>query len=222
MHRLFKRGDRAEQEIIEDLRLAGATVWQHDENGKQFRVELGGSAHLGGSVDGVGKGGIPEIDPLEPYLVEAKSHNDRSFTRLVDDGLLGAKFQHYVQTQCYMHGLELRKAVYGALNKNDETYEFYVLDYSAHDANRFIQRGLEVVDALIPPPRISKNPGWHECRYCPAKSICHKPAPPLKSCRTCTHASVSPTTPWQCGLGKKEIGDQTGCSSYRLLKTFYA
>lgn len=51
MLRLFERGQREEEVFVSLLKGAGASVWTHDANGKQFLVSLFGG-HYGGSCDG--------------------------------------------------------------------------------------------------------------------------------------------------------------------------
>ena len=84
MLRLFKRGQREEAEFIEELRGIGATVWDKDENGKQWTVSAC-NGHFGGSLDGVATG-LPEA-PKTVAVLEFKTHSSKSFADLVKNAM---------------------------------------------------------------------------------------------------------------------------------------
>ncbi len=93
MLRLFNRGHLEEPRMVALLLMIGCKVYQYDDNKKQFRIS-GHKKHYGGSLDAVIVG-CPDI-PDHPILGEFKTHNDKSFTKLVSEGLLAAKWEHYV------------------------------------------------------------------------------------------------------------------------------
>jgi len=233
MLRLFNRGHLEEARFISLLQMIGATVWQHDENGKQFRIK-GYKGHFGGSQDGVAQG-IPDI-PDEPCLVEFKTHNDKSFLKLagkrVEDkaspwghrweggeGVMKAKWEHFVQMQIYMGYWGLRWALYMAANKNDDDIYAELIAFDPGQYNRFLDRAASIIDAAEPPPRISNSPGWFKCKFCDHAPVCHGDRLPEINCRTCAASKVLEDGKWFCAATEQEIDEELqykACSGYTL------
>ena len=84
MLRLFNTGFREEDRIVADLRMAGLEVAEVDpDTGRQFGVKaLAG--HVRGKMDGLVLG-VPEA-PTKWHILEAKSHNTKSFGKLIAAG----------------------------------------------------------------------------------------------------------------------------------------
>jgi hypothetical protein len=218
MQRLFNRGHLEEARLVALLRAAGVEVWQHDDNGKQFRIK-GYHGHFGGSLDGVVYG-LPGHN--YPLLSEFKTHNDKSFKKLSEVGVREAKFEHFVQMQIYMGQYELTHALYLAVNKNDDALYAEVVPFDAEIYGMYMDRAVEVVDAVSPPPRINESPGWYKCKFCSYTAICHSGAEPEKNCRTCRWSTPSVEGSWICEVDEKAdrpvlIDGATmlvGCSQY--------
>jgi hypothetical protein len=196
--RLFNRGHLEEARFIACLLTIGVQVWQQDENGKQFRIsDVGG--HLGGSGDGVCMG-VPDLAPDTPCLLEFKTHNDASFKKLLAQGVRGAKLEHYVQMNIYMRKMGLPIALYGAVNKNDDSLymELVMLDTSM--ADQFLERGKTIILSQVPPKRISESPGWFACKWCDHRPTCHKLGGRMEAnCRTCKYSKPNPADgQWYC------------------------
>ena len=185
--RLFNRGHLEEPRIVALLEMIDCTVWQADANGKQFRIS-GYKGHFGGSLDAVIRG-CPDI-PDEPILGEFKTHNDKSFIKLKAEGVLKAKYEHYVQMQMYMAKMALRWALYIAVNKNDDEIYAELIQCKPDEVERQEKRAVFVINSVVAPARINQSPGWHECRFCDHKPVCHGTAAPDKNCRTCVHIAV--------------------------------
>ena len=122
MLRLFRTGQIEEDRIIEDLIMCGLDVDPVDPaTGKQFNVRaLAG--HVRGKTDGRINSGVPEA-PKKTHIVEAKSHSEKSFNKLVQAGpgnLIEGKFDHWVQCQVYMHVLGIDRTLYSATCKNTD------------------------------------------------------------------------------------------------------
>ena len=98
MLRLFETGHREEARMIADLRMSGVEVWDVDENGEQFGFSDHGG-HFRGHMDGVLMG-VKEA-PKTPHLFEAKTHNLKSFKKLLSEGV-ASKPLHVAQMQIYM------------------------------------------------------------------------------------------------------------------------
>lgn len=219
--RLFNRGHLEEARMIACLLTIGCTVYQQDEHGKQFRiVDVGG--HFGGSGDGVAMG-IPDLPPGTAALLEFKTHNDKSFVKLVAEGVRGAKFEHYVQMQTYMRKMGLAAALYLAVNKNnDELYgEIILLDSGV--ADQFIERGRTIIMMQQEAPsRMSESPSFFKCKWCNHYGICHQKRMPERNCRTCKYSKADVEDgQWYCWQGpepvvRTEAQQLAGCSNYHV------
>jgi len=213
--RLFERGHLEENRFVRWLKLANVTVLQNDpETGKQYRFK-GYKGHGGGEIDGVGVGVISDT----PYLLEFKTHNDKSYKDLAANGVEMSKPMHFVQMQMYMGQYQLLQALYLAINKNtDEIYDELVM-FDATVYAKYKARLATLVDAPEPPPRLSNNPSWFECKWCDFHAVCHLKAEPLKNCRTCAHSTPVEDGQWYC---EKPAHFQhipiemvkTGCTAY--------
>lgn len=216
MLRLFNRGHLEEARFISLLQMIGVTVWQHDENGKQFRIK-GYKGHFGGSQDGVAQG-IPDI-PDEPCLTEFKTHNDKSYQKLKSHGVMKAKWEHFVQMQVYMGYWGLRWALYMAVNKNDDEIHAELIAFDPGQYNWYLDRAAMIIDATEPPPRISNSPGWFKCKFCDHAPVCHGDRQPEINCRTCAASKVLDKSKWFCAAQEIEIDEELqykACPGYTL------
>jgi hypothetical protein len=189
--RLFRRGQNEEATIISDLRAIGIDV-----RSAQARVNF--DAHVSGSADGVAVSGVPEA-PSKPHVLEFKTHSLKSFNDLTKKGVEKAKFQHFVQMQVYMLGLDIDRALYVAICKDDDRIYTERVKLDKPFAEKYVARGRRLaLDDRMPPP-LSTDPTWFECVYCPAHSFCHKAETPKQfSCRSCAHATPKEDSTWTC------------------------
>lgn len=206
--RLFNRGHLEEPRFVALLKMIGCEVWQHTENGKQFRIS-GHRGHYGGSLDGVVRG-LPDLDPGIPALTEFKTHNDKSFAKLVSEGVQAAKLEHYVQMQQYMGKYNLQWALYLAVNKNDDAIHGELVPFNEPTFVRFFDRAGMIISQKEPPPRINNSPGWFKCKFCDHSPVCHGPAEPERNCRTCLHSIPGDEGQWVCNVPAQPIGEGAG------------
>ena len=193
--RLFNRGHLEEPRFIALLLMIGCEVWTHDGLGRQFRFMAHGG-HFAGSTDGVVRG-IPER-PNEAGLLEFKTHSDKSFSRVTEQGVRSAKFEHFVQMQMYMGALSLPWALYMAVNKNDDDLYGELVDFDQEMYERNLKRAGNVVFSGMAPPKISLSPGWFACKWCDYHAVCHLKKPIMRSCRTCVAAVPQANGTWRC------------------------
>ncbi|WP_131669221.1 PD-(D/E)XK nuclease family protein [Psychrobacter pygoscelis] len=220
--RLFETGHLEEPRIVQNMRDAGIEVYDVDDRtGEQFGVIFHGG-HFRGHADGVALG-ILEA-PKTWHLCEFKTHNDKSFKKLINEGVEKSKPMHYAQMQVYMLGLDLTRAVYIAKNKNDD--ELYVervkLDRAA--AESLVERAARIIFANEPPMKVSEKPDWFECKFCPYSDYCHGgtetiPSPlPNVNCRTCIHSTPQPDGTWLCEHSNEALSydkQMRGCGDHR-------
>lgn len=217
--RLFEDGHWAEKQLLDDLERAGVMVAREDtDTGKQFKVfALGG--HVRGKLDGEALG-LPDA-PHTVYVVETKSHNDRSFKDLEKHGVLKSKPAHYWQCQFYCHLRGRKAALYIAKNKNNSKLYIETIPYDAVAIMRMEARLADIINAPLAPVRASENPEAFVCRFCRAKPVCHRETFGRRNCRTCTHSTPvitdSEDAVWECALHGCELPidqQKAGCRDH--------
>lgn len=225
--RLFNRGHLEEARFVALLKMINCEVWQHDSNGKQFRVSFEGG-HFGGSLDAVVRG-VPD-DPFRPLLSEFKTHGKKSFDKLAGsdwqefllgkepfngEGVRSAKFEHYVQMQTYMGGYQLPRALYLAVNKDNDGLYAELVNFDPEIFDLYRKRANFIVNAVEPPKKVGDTPGWYTCRFCDQRIPCHLNGVPDRNCRTCVN-SAPVEGGWACSrygaLSKEQ--QLAGCTEY--------
>lgn len=193
--RLFRRGHIEEDTIIKDLRNVGIDIRAMDK-GRQFRVDFG--AHVSGSVDGVIHSGIPEATKTK-HIAEFKTHSKKSFDDL-KKGVKASKPQHYAQMQVYMLGMELDRALYLAVCKDDDRIYTERVKLDKPFAEKLVAKGRRIaLSDRMPEPCAGAAPDWYQCKWCPAYDMCHKSkATKQGNCRTCAHATACEDSSWRC------------------------
>lgn len=235
MLRLFNRGHLEEARFISMLLMIGYTIYQQDENGKQFRIHFG-DGHGGGSGDGIAVG-VLEVPPGNPALCEFKTHSEKSFIELAGPlkdwrdyvsgkilkfpgkGVKEAKFEHYVQMNLYMHKMGIPFALYVAVNKNTDDIYAEIVTVDPLLAQMYIDKGEGIIKMRTPPEKMNPSPGFWKCRFCDHRPVCHLNAAPDINCRTCRFSDPGPGGTWVCsnsacaGPIPKEV-QLTACSHY--------
>ena len=196
--RLFETGHLEEDRMADDLRKVGIEVHQVDQStGEQFElVAVGG--HFVCKLDGA-LIGVPEA-PKAWHVWEAKTHNRRSFQKLVAVGVKGAKPEHFAQCQVGMHLAGMKRALYLAKNKDDDDLYTERLCYERNVAEDLLVRAERIVSAQEPPPRVPEYPDGFSCRFCDYAALCRGEAVPLRVCRTCLHSTPERDGSWTCSV----------------------
>ena len=196
--RLFQRGHREEPEFIRELRAMGAEVHAMNTDGSQFGFKKHGG-HFAGSYDGAARY-IPGASNQDWYLLEFKTHGEKSYSNLLAKGMRESKPEHYAQMQTYMHNAGLKQGMYISVNKNDDSIYTEEVDYDEEFALRVESKALHVVKASEPLARICDDPTRFGCRFCDHRAACWDNAIPQVSCRTCTHATpdMDGNQRWAC------------------------
>lgn len=210
MLRLFRRGQSEEATMLADLELAGVKI-----ETTQTHFEFGG--HLSGSADAI-VSNVPEA-PKAHHVAEFKTHNEKSFNDLEKHGVVKAKPLHWIQMQVYMSGAGLDRALYVAVNKNDDRLHIERIHYDAAAAKAAIDRGRRVSEAdRMPEPIAGASPAWYQCKFCPAYKYCHQTKITTEvNCRTCAHSTAQPDGYWHCTTWHDVIpvpAQRKGCDSH--------
>lgn len=196
---------------------------------KQWRIS-DVDQHFGGSLDGMATASATTgpiqldarevLNPGEWILLEFKTHNTKSFCNLVAKGVKEAKPVHWVQMQTYMFKHGLSRALYVAVNKNDDDLYTEVVHLDPTVGPEMVAKAERVIRAATPPQRIGKHPSWIDCKFCEFSNVCHYGEPLHKSCRTCVHSVPAEKGEWHCNLWKSNIpGDAValGCDHYKMI-----
>lgn len=169
MYRLFETGNEEEIRLGNDLVSIGCEVHLADEKGNQFAVSaLDGK--LSGHLDGCALG-VPEA-PKTWHVLEFKTHNAKSFTKLLKEGVAKAKPQHYCQMMLYMGLTGMTRALYLAKNKDTDDLYSERVRFSQFEFDALMDRAWHIINDEEPPERISTRQDYFECSWCDAKGIC--------------------------------------------------
>lgn len=216
--RMFSTGNREELRLIEELRGIGAEVWATDPTtGEQFEVKAC-NGHFGGHLDGVAKG-VPE-SPNTPCVLEFKTHNDKSWRAVASKGVQDAKFQHFLQMQIYMHLMGLDRALYMAVNKNDDDIYVEWVHAKPDIAEWWLNRAQELIDSTEPPTKAAESPDSLPCKFCNFKEHCHGEIAAQANCRTCVHSTPVDDGKWRCESKGTELSHEdqlAGCALHLMI-----
>jgi hypothetical protein len=193
--RLFRRGQNEEAVVVRDLRSIGMDV--QATGAAQSRVDFG--SHISGSIDGIIRSGVPEA-PKKPHVLEIKTHSKKSFDDLEKNGVQKSKPMHWTQMQVYMYGLDIDRALYCAVCKDDDRIYTERVRLNKEAAEKAIARGQRIaLSNRIPEPCPGAAPDWYQCKFCPAYQFCHQGNLSKEvNCRTCGHVVPMTDSTWHC------------------------
>lgn len=228
--RLFQTGHIEEARMVADLRSAGVTVLDVDEDnidaktGKPKQWELtDDTGHIVCRMDGAAIGLIEA--PKTWHVFETKTHGEKSYRALLKAaelcplnpslGLKASKPEHFDQCQLGMHFSGMERAYYIARNKNTDDLWSCRIEYDLEHCTRLVARLHRIIFAPRPPSRISENPSWFKCKFCDHNSTCHQGKLPARSCRTCIHITPVEGAGWHCSaleMLRDRDQQRDGCS----------
>jgi hypothetical protein len=198
MLRLWQRGHREEAVIIEMLRGIGFTITSVDIDGEQIRIAKSADGHFSGSCDSVGifpeRYGLGEVS----FLLELKTANAKNFAPIKNSGVIKAMPKHWSQSSVYGVKLKQEYLLYVCSGKNDDDLDIEVLKLDWELGNSEIAKAEVIVSQYFPPRRLSENPSYYECKWCPALGICHLNETPKVNCRSCKFAQPVADGKWMC------------------------
>jgi hypothetical protein len=222
MLRLFNRGHEEEARFVRWLTIAGWEVREFDpETKKQFRI-VGSKGHFGGSLDGMAK--APSryamsigLDANTIFLLEFKTHSEKSFAKLKKDGVVKSKPQHYRQMCSYGRAYGFHFALYCAVNKNTDELYFEVVQLDWREADDLFRKAEGIIFSQTRPPKIAQTDSFFDCKYCDFAGLCHRGEVPTKNCRSCRNAFPVDNAEWFCQVHNANIPKDVipvGCGSY--------
>lgn len=185
---------------------------------KQFRISAV-NGHFGGSLDGIAY--FPKRYGIEePVLLEFKTAAAGTpYNTLTIKGMALGKPMHFAQMSTYgtnpAYGFGW--GLYMCANKNNDDIHVEVVKLSQELGHQTIVKATRIILAQEPPARLSDNPTFHKCVYCPAKEICHKGALVNRNCRSCKNAVPDENAEFFCTVHNGIIPRDfvtTTCESY--------
>ncbi len=209
--RLFNRGNLEEPRFVKYLQQAGYEVEDIDEKtGQQFEF-VSCDGHVKGHCDGKVR-----IKSKE-YVVEMKTHNDKSFNALQrTSSVESSKLEHYYQMQRYMEAMGLKQALYMAVNKNTDALYLEFVKYNKTAVEYLLVKERNLVRTLSAPVGVSDNATYWMCNFCTFQDICHYNTPVDRTCRMCMHGIPVKNGKWLCNKYEKQLTykDQlNGCNN---------
>ena len=219
MLRLFNRGHLEESRFVKWLQAVGFEVEEFDPaTGKQFKIS-GVNGHFGGSTDGRVK--LPPIYQFTDWLItEFKTHGNKSFVNLKDEGVRKSKPMHFKQMSSYGRVYGYRYGLYCAVNKDTDELHFEIAELDWSLADDLFRKADAIINSRTQPQKIAQVATYRDCTYCHFKSICFYGDEPNKNCRSCEHAVPTENATWTCMLVNQVIPDEVvkeGCSSWRRI-----
>lgn len=213
IQRLFDDGHSFEHKICKILDEAGFPVVA-----RQIKLKCENEMWFG-HIDG----GIE--DNVISYLVEMKTHNDKSFKNVVKLGVKKGKPEHYDQMTMYMGHGGWRHCIYIAYNKNDSDLYFELVQLDDDHFEKLKRKSVDIIATDVLFKRIGNNsPTWYECRICNVSGVCFGAEPVNKNCRTCTHCEPSNGNKWSCNkhlLIDMSLDNQLiGCDDHSMRDMF--
>lgn len=219
--RIFETGNIYEDRLLDWLEAAeGVRVKRFEDNGKQMRAVLA-DGFLRGYLDGRVLG-LPEA-PKTPHVVECKSHNDKSFKEVMKKGVKTAKPDHYAQMQAYMQATGDKRALYLAVNKNDDHIYTERIEHDVEYCIQLEEKCRAIAKSSEAPPPLHKDPdsrGALDCMFCNHKTMCKgETFPKTTTCRTCAFVTKIPdgNATWHCDRFDKPLSyndQKEGCGAH--------
>jgi len=187
MYRLFNRGHREEERIIEWLKGVGFHILElNPQTSKQWLfAKFGG--HYGGSTDGLAT--HPIYFPDHRLVLEFKTHNAKSFAKLRKEGVKQSKPKHYAQMCVYGREFDCGLGLYAASNKDDDDLHIEIVWINNEVGRNLEDRAKYIITATEEPSKMQgANPSHYICKTCESLGVCFYKEPADKNCRSCKNA----------------------------------
>ena len=182
--RIFAIGHALEDLAVAWLRGAGFQLFTRkgdQPDAPQFGFSIVGG-RIRGHVDGVLAGG-PNIPGMAfPALWECKTMNAKNWRETVAKGVVASKPVYSAQIalyQAYMEGtvpgISGNPALFTAINKDTAELHHELVPFDGELAQRTSDRAVRILratDAGELLPRMTSDPQFFECRFCPWKMRC--------------------------------------------------
>lgn len=173
--------------------------------------------HFGGSLDGLIE--FPESYGIEgEFLSEFKTNGTGAgFQKLLKEGVVLAKEQHFAQQSVYGKKRNLTHSVYLNICKNDDDLyvEFVPLNHTLGE--QMIKKAERIIFMQTPPDKLSSDPANFNCKFCDMSENCHSGKQSEKNCRSCKNAIPIEQGQWGCNFYNQIIPKdfiKQGCDNW--------
>lgn len=207
-------GHRSEDVMADRLRqVPGVELLTVDPTTqRQFGfVDIGG--HFRGHMDGVARGLLqaPKAWHVWEHKASEKGPAELGKLKAVDEKSALAKWNatYYAQAVLYMDYAEMSRHYLTCSSPGARLPITTVRTNAApEEAERLREKARRVIFSPEPLSRLSEDPAFFKCKWCPAAQVCHTPALPRPSCRTCLHATPEPEGDgrWSCAKWRDAEG----------------
>ena len=223
--RAIEDGHRGEALQAERLRLVPGVELITEQDGRQIAVEAV-DGHMRGHLDGAIRGLLQA--PKAWHVWEHKQVNEKRHAALQKakdtkgekDALEAWDATYFAQAQCYMRYTGMERHYLTVATPGGRATISVRTDYQPDKAARIEADARAVIYAAEPPPRVSEDASWYECKFCPFHAQCHGEARPAVTCRSCAHSTPTDKGAWRCERFAAEIPEaaqRDGCADHRYI-----
>jgi hypothetical protein len=217
IRRLLERGDMEEPRVVRDLKEVGVNC-KHVLNNQIELIDKTG--HIRGHPDGTAEN-VPTAEKTE-HLLEIKTMNNRLFKLYIKQGLKISHPVNWGQVHTYMGEQKLTRCLFVVTNKDTEERCYERIHYDKQTHDDCMSLGFNILTSEFIPKKIGEVT-WFECKFCDAKSICHKGEAISRNCRTCKNVNIEEEGKWSCELYGHWLNKEDqilGCGDYELSEVF--
>lgn len=223
----FEDGHRTEYLRAARLRLVpGIELHTIDGTGRQFGVSYA-AGHFRGHLDGAIRGLVQA--PVTWHVWEGKAVGEDKQAKLaklkaVDEKSALEQWDpvYYAQAQVYMQLTGMTRHYLTADSPGGRTCVSVRTDHSPTYAPQLLVKAERIIFSAEPRPKLSSDPSFYQCKWCPAQQVCHGRKLPPVNCRTCLHATPEDDGDgrWTCALRKVDLTveqQRAGCHGHRYI-----
>jgi len=224
--RLLDLGNVVEEHLIEKLRkIPGATIYDVQDNGKQFRTQaLGG--HVKGHMDGMAEN-LPGLKENTKYLLEFKTANDSRFKNLEKLGsYCGWSEEYDAQIHLYMGLFKLDHCIAIVYNKNNSALYTEIVDFDYLKFEMLMEKAENILLTNTPPDNYIPETDYRIRSFMSVKeraAYLGRSLPEKVHCRSCRFASADVKKGdayWHCSQHDKKIDEERqtkGCPRHNYI-----
>jgi hypothetical protein len=134
--------------------------------------------------------------------------SQKNFADVTKKGVKESKPVYWAQMQVGMYLAELDRAYFFAVEKDTDNIYGERVKLDMAEAMALIAKAGEVIFAATPPSKISDDPSFFGCKFCPYFAVCHGCKIPEVNCRTCAHSTPERDGTWSCAKhGRETTGE---------------
>ena len=226
-------GHRSEDVMAERLRMVpGVELLTIDPTTRRQFGFSDVAGHFRGHCDGVMRGLLqaPKAWHVWEHKASDKGPGDLAKHKAADEKTALSKWNgtYYAQAVLYMHYAEMPRHYITVSSPGGRLpITSARTDAAPEEAARLIAKAERIIYAPEPLARLSDDPAFYKCKFCPAARVCHTDALPPPNCRTCLHATPEPDGDgrWSCAKWGADIpadAQAEGCERHLYIPALLA